>query len=307
MNGLSGPLKLVALLALIVAAVSIACGQEVTAPVPASETSQTVPAVPADTPVRAAPAALPPAEPGHFGGFNLSPIAQMETTENEVKNKAAEGKITVSANGSATLAADDAYVVIVPEHNYGVPSQEQLSEDDRDDIVEKLVELGVAEEAIEFDYQGRFGQIGISVKLAPSEIADLSQDILDAVEEVIRRFEDYGLRFTLSGENCDRALAEARRDAVPNAAKSADDLAQALGMARGAVVGATENPTANHALRLVGLDDADVCSGQSDGPYHGLLPFDAEAEVEISVDLEVTYLMEPADMDPPDTQPTDPQ
>ena len=306
MYGLSGPLRLMALFALVVAAVSVACSQE-------AGTPAMTPAVPQSAGVDTATGGLPPtnesapatssSDSRNFGGFNLSPLSQTEPTENgTTENGTTGGELTVLAIGSATLAADDAYVVIVPEHNYGVPTQEQLSADDRDDIVEKLVELGVAEEAIEFDYQGRFGQIGISVKLAPSEIADLSQDILDAVEEVIRRFEDYGLRFTLSGENCDRALAEARRDAVPNAAKSADDLAQALGMARGAVVGATENPTANHALRLVGLGDADVCSGQSDGPYHGLLPFDAEPEVKISVDLEVTYLMLPAD-----TQAADPQ
>lgn len=306
MYGLSGPLRLMALFALVVAAVSVACSQEAGTPALTA-------AVPQSASMDTATGGLPPTDESapatsssdsrNFGGFNLSPLSQMETTENEATTgDKAKGTLTVSASGSATLAADDAYVVIIPEHNYGVPSQEQLSADDRDDIVEKLVELGVAEEAVEFDYQGRFGQIGISVKLAPSEIADLSEEILSAVEEVIRRPEDYGLRFTLSAENCDRALADARRDAVPNAEASANDLAQALGMERGAVIGATENPSANRAFQLVGLSDADVCSGQSDGPYHGLLPFDAEPEVEISVDLEVTYLMLPSD-----TQAADPQ
>ncbi|MYC32887.1 MAG: DUF541 domain-containing protein [Chloroflexi bacterium] len=305
MYGLSGPLRLMALFALVVAAVSVACSHEAGTPALTA-------AVPQSASMDTATGGLPPTDESapatsssdsrNFGGFNLSPIAQMETTENEGENKAAEGKLTVSATGSETLVADVAYVVIVPERNYGLSGPEQLSADDRSDILEKLAEIGIAEEDVEFDYQGRYGETSVSVKLEPSEIAELSEAILDAVEEVVRRSEYYGLRFVLSAENCDRAMSLARRDAVSSAAKFADDLAQALGMEQGAVIAAQENPAPNRAYLLVGADDVSACNSQANDPYRNLFPFDADAEVEVSVNLEVTYLMQPADVEVSDAQ-----
>ena len=318
MCGLLSRLTLVSLFMLVTAAVSIGCGGEVDAPLPvgAPGVGATAPALEAATlPLAAtataiiptaaptpAPEAAAEGERGNeslevissrsvstpsrlelvgSGGFNLSPMPQTMPTE---------GGLTVAAIGSVTVAADEAYVVIIPEQNYGSLGPEQLTAADRKEIIEKLAELDVPEEAIEFKNLVRYGPASISVEVELSELAALSEPILDAVEEVVRRSERHGVRYSLSAENCDRALSLARREAVPATEKAGDDLADALGVERGTVIGALEYPPPNFGYGLTGTD-VDTCAGLAGDPYSGLAPFDAEPEVEVSVNLQVTYLI----------------
>ena len=317
MRGLLSRLTLASLFLLVTAAVSIGCGGEVDAPLPVG-----APVVGATTPVpeaatlppaaTAIPTAIPTAAPTPApeaaaegergneslevissrsvstpsrlelvgtGGFHLSPMPQTMPTE---------GGLTVAAIGSVTVAADEAYVVIIQEQNYGPSGPEQMTAEDRQDIREMLAAIGVPEEAIEFENSLRYGPSSISVEVELSELAALSEPILDAVEEVVRRSESRGVRYSLSAENCDRALSLARREAVPAAEKAGDDLAEALGLERGTVIGALEYPPQNSGYGFPGAG-IDACSGVSPVPYFGLVPFDAEAEVEISVNLQVTY------------------
>ena len=69
------------------------------------------------------------------------------------------------------------------------------------------------------------------------------------MEDVIRRSEHSGVRFTLSEENCDEALGLARLDAISQIDRKADDLVAALGMVRGGVVGAVEDPFSDLPIR----------------------------------------------------------
>ena len=143
-NGMNGSLswvRLTAIFLLIAAAVSIACGQEAATPSPSVAIPQPAGADMATegfpSTSESAPATLP-SESRNFGGFNLSPASQTDTTESEAtEGDATEGKgqLTVSATGSTTMAADDAYVVIIPEPGYSFPNPEPLSADDRSDIV----------------------------------------------------------------------------------------------------------------------------------------------------------------------------
>ena len=232
MRGLLSRLTLVSLFLLVTAAVSIGCGGEVDAPLPVG-----APVVGATTPVPEA-ATLPPAataiptaaptpapeaaaegERGNeslevissrsvstpsrleligSGGLHLSPMPQTMPTE---------GGLTVSAIGSVTVAADEAYVVIIQEQNYGPSGPEQMTAEDRQDIREMLAAIGVPEEAIEFENSLRYGPSSISVEVELSELAALTEPILDAVEEVVRRSESRGVRYSLTAENCDRALS----------------------------------------------------------------------------------------------------
>ena len=151
------------------------------------------------------------------------------------------GELTVSAVGSATRLADEAYVVMIPEMRYGPSGPEQLSEDDRDDIVEKLGEIDIAETDIEFDFRGRYGETTISVAVDVTEIEDRSDAICGGCGgSGSARFDSHGLRFALYESSCEQALSEARREAVPAAEDTADDLAEALDVQRGAVIGAVE-------------------------------------------------------------------
>ena len=220
---------------------------------------------------------------GSSSGFNLSQAFQGTPTE---------GALTVSAIGSVTVAADEAYVVIAPEQYYGSSGPALMSAEDRNEIIAKLAEIGVPEEAIEIEELFRYGGSSISVEVELDELEEKSQAILDAVESVLGRAESHGLRFGLLPENCDRALSLARREAVPGTEIAADDLALALGVERGVVVSAVELPGAYPHFGF-GLPDAgdEGCRGQASDPYSGFASFDSEPEVEISVNLSVAYLI----------------
>ena len=314
-------------LVLAAAVVALACGQEAVEPAPAATSEVSAPAAtpgtgfptatsvqptappeptadPTDIPTPTTPAPTQPpvsdsqegsgggslvllrsrsvATPsgsGRIGGFHLSPAPQAF---------AAEGSLTVSAIGSVTAAADEAYVVVFPEMNYGPSGPEQLSAEDRDEIRANLVSIGVAEEAVEFDHLARYEPTSISVEVDVNEYATLGDSIVEQVEDVVRRAESSGVRFSLSEENCDQAVSLARREAVPAAEKAADDLADALGVVRGDVVGALEYPLQSNPYGLPGTG-LDPCGGQTAFPYSVLLPFDSDPEVEVSVGLQVAY------------------
>ena len=75
------------------------------------------------------------------------------------------GGLTATANGSTTVPADDAYVVIIPEQFYGPGGPEKLSSEDRDDVVQNLMDMGIGEDDIEFDYGQPYGPETISVEV----------------------------------------------------------------------------------------------------------------------------------------------
>ncbi len=194
----------------------------------------------------------------------------------------------MSAMGSVTVAADEAYVVIVPEQRYGPSGPEQMTDDDRQDIRDALGELGVSEEDIEFSVVATYGPTSISVEVELDQLGEQKQPIIDAVEEVIRRSESYGIIYALSEENCEGALSLARREAIPAAERAADDLSEALGVERGGVTGAVEYPVGTVAYGF-GSPAHPTCGGQFPAPFPGLKPFDADSEVEVSVGLQITY------------------
>ena len=211
--------------------------------------------------------------------FNLSPLGQFP---------GGTGGLTVSAIGSVTMSADEAYIIVVPEQRYGPSGPEQMSGEDRKDIKEKLAGLGTDENAVEFVRLRGYGPASISVELETVEVLEMGPQVVDAVEEVVRRSESHGVRYTLSDENCDRALSLARRQAIPSAEKSAADLAEAFGVGVGGVTAILEYPLSGVTFNFPGFD-ADSCGTPNLDPYASLVPFDSGQEVEISVGLQVTY------------------
>ena len=195
------------------------------------------------------------------------------------------GGLTATANGSTTVPADDAYVVVIPEQFYGPGGPEKLSGEDRDDVVQNLMDMGIGEDDIEFDYGQPYGPETISVEVQIGDLPEIGDLILNAMEDVIRRSEHSGVRFTLSEENCDEALGLARLDGIPQIDRKADDLAAALGMVRGGVVGAVEDPFSDFRY---GPGSADKCGRLSQDPY-ALLSFDAEPSVDVVLRLQLTY------------------
>ena len=198
------------------------------------------------------------------------------------------GGLTVSTTGSVTVAPDEAYVVVVPEQRFSSSGPEQMTDEDRQQIRENLAGIGVPEEAVEFENLARYGPSSISVEVELDELVKKTGPILDAVEQVIRRYETHGVIYSLSEENCEIALSLARREAIPRSERAADDLAQALDVSQGMVIGALEYPLTTPVYGLAGIS-TDACGGQASSPYPNLVPFDAEPEVEVTVGLRITY------------------
>ena len=310
-------------------AISLACGQEVPEDIPTMPTATEAPAPPAisNTPTTTMPTAAPaPATeqqplpaittevpsptsppraaartagtsdalvvlgshsatapsgfgPSGAGGLNLSPLPHTVPVA---------GSLTVSVTGSVTVVPDEAYVVVIPERDYGISGPEQLSSEDRRDIVANLADVGVSEEAVDFEHFGRYEPSMIAVEVNVEEYADAGEGIVAAIEKVVRRSESTGVRFSLSDENCEWSVSLARREAVPMAEGAAADLAEALGLERGEVIGALEYPLQDLAYGLPGAG-LSGCTSLNANRFSPLLPFDSDAEVEISVGLQVSY------------------
>ena len=297
--------SLCALIILVGAMVSVACGGDAGTPSPALTPTAIPTVAPTDTPaltpieeparrrdtkegslrVFRSRSAVAPARLELFGFHNASPLSI-------ARQSGGVSGLTVSVNGSVTVEADEAYVVVVPERSFGPGGPQGLSSKDRTEVIENLTAIGISEGDIEFESNPRFGPFGVnvSVEVRVEDLPGIGDRILDAVEEVLRRSQASGVRFSLSEEHCTQALALARRQAIPDAQDSAADLAEALGVRRGGVIGAVEFSRAGAAPFGPSLDR---CVSQSAGPYAlSLQPFDASREVEVSVGVQVTYAME---------------
>ena len=161
-----------------------------------------------------------------------------------------------------------------------------ITSQDRAELIEKLASIGIPRDTIEFESDPRFGPSGttISVEVELHELPEIGNDIEAAVENVLRRVERSGVRFSLAEETCDGALALARREAIRQAERSAADLADALGVILGSVTGAVEFPSSSFGPPI-----SDGCGiGQFRDPY-ALSPFDAEPQIDVSVQLQITY------------------
>ncbi len=216
---------------------------------------------------------------GFSVGFHGSVVPQTVPTE---------GGLTVSAIGSVTVAADEAYVVVVPEQYFGPSGSGQMTDEDRQQIRDSLAEIGISEERVEFKDVARYGPPSISVEVELDELAEKRESILVVVEDVVRRYESHGVIYSLSEENCEAAISLARQEAIPKAERAVDDLAQALGVSRGMIVGALEYPLTAPGFGPWGIS-AHACGAQLPLPYPNLVPFDAEPEVEVTVGLQITY------------------
>ena len=152
-------------------------------------------------------------------GFGALPIAQRVTEA---------GGLTITANGSVTVSAAEAYVIMIPDRFYGPGGPERLSHEDRDDVLQNLVDLGIDGDDIDFESGQEYEPEVISVEVQIADLPEIGDLILDAVEDVVRRSERSGVHFSVSGENCDRALAAARQEAITQAEGGSLDLAEAL-------------------------------------------------------------------------------
>lgn len=203
-----------------------------------------------------------------------------------------DGGLTVSADGSVTVEADEAYVVVIPGQNrFGPSGPLPIDPDDRVEVTQNLVQLGLKEDDIEFEKLQQYGPATVSVEVEKGNLPEIGERVLDEVEKALGRSDAHGVRFSLSEENCARALALARRVAIPKAQETARDLAGALQVSLGGVTDALEFDFGQFGRFGPPGQSLDRCSGQSGDPFQ-LLPFDAESEIKVSVSLQITYAIE---------------
>ena len=193
--------------------------------------------------------------------------------------------LTVAATGKVTFPADEAYVVVIPAQYFGPVGPSQITERDRDRIREGVVALGLTEDSVTFDQTARYSPTSVLVRVPLEELSALEEPVLDAIEEVVREQEGKGVLYKLSDENCAAALSGARREAIPAAESSAEDLANALGVTIGGITAALEYPVAL-GYGFEGSDDH-LCGVGTNYPL--LKASGSPAEVEVLVGVQVTY------------------
>ena len=293
-------IRLFVLLLLVGTILLVACGGEENTPSPTvTPTSTPVPTetpaptatpaqsptpseVPRDSSLRvlssraaSAPTAL---DPFRVGKLSLLPAIQ---------GIGGAGGLTVSGNSSVTVEADEAYVVVIPGQRFGPSGPVPIDSDDRIEVTQNLVQLGFKEDDIDFENRGRYGPASISVEVEKGDLPEIGERVLDEIERVVGRSEAQGVRFSVSEEICDQALALARRKAMPKVRESALDLAKALEVSLGGVIGALEFTSDFGRFGPPGFG-LDRCGSQLEDPL-AVLPFDAEPEIKVSLGLQITY------------------
>jgi hypothetical protein len=195
--------------------------------------------------------------------------------------------LSMSVIHSIPVSADNAYIVIIPAQIYGNSGYPiAMSEENRAAVIARLVEIGIAKEAIEFEYQ-QYNSSSISVAVPVGQLPQIGEQILDAIEGVLGRSEHYGVRFGLTPGKCEQALIQVRRQAVARANESAGGLAQALGIQQGGITAAAEYP-----FDYYGSTSSEGCGNEFVDPY-SVEPFDADPEVDVSLNVQVVYAIEP--------------
>ncbi len=86
-----------------------------------------------------------------------------------------------------------------------------MSLEDKADVVESLVGLGIAESAIAFTRRGRYEPNIILVEMELGEVQEKGEQIVEAVADIVQALNTYSVHYTLSPESCSQALAQARR------------------------------------------------------------------------------------------------
>lgn len=200
-------------------------------------------------------------------------------------NAAQPSGLTVRGSSSATVKADQASVVAMfaPRISGPVPSA-QLAARDQQAVLAALRDMGVSRERISFDTDPQFGLFAtVSVQVPADELESTGKDILSAIERATGRAEQTGARFSL--KDCNTALNSPRREAFEVATARARELAALASVTLGPVIAISEQASPS----LYGLVQ-DPCSSGGANPKSGnLQPLDSPAEVEVSLDVTVTY------------------
>ena len=154
------------------------------------------------------------------------------------------GGLSVTGSGKATAKADEAYIVVtVFSSSSGPFGPPPVSKKSRDELVTKLKALKIDDDDIQIENVSNGpGQTVVSVEAPISDLAKTSKDVVSAVEDVLGRSQNQGVWFSHS--NCSAVLAEARKQAIADAKRSAEALAGSASIKLGSLTSLSEGPAA---------------------------------------------------------------
>ena len=230
---------------------------------------------------------------GH-SSVSAAPATHIESSPREEATAFDQG-LVVSAVGSVTYPADEAYLIVIPDYFYGPPETEQFTAQDRQALMTAVQGQGLSKKAVSFISRSRYEPVVIRVAIGMDQTAEYRQALADSIQDNLRqRIEVMGMTYALTPANCkEAAAAAARQQAVPLIQQAASDLAAAFGVQLGPVVGVREYPIASSTRRT----KPDICAVQDDSHYlHStLVDLAAASEVEVAIGLQVTYLLQHAE------------
>jgi uncharacterized protein YggE len=213
----------------------------------------------------------------------------------------ADGGLSVTGTGKATAKADEAYIVVtVFSSSPGPFGPAPVSKKSRDELVTKLKALKIDEDDIQIEnvFNGP-GQTVVSVEAPIADLAKTSKDVVSAVEDVLGRSQNQGVWFSHS--NCAAVLAEARKQAIADAKRSAEALAGSASIKLGSLTSLSEGPVTpiapygSPATTDPCTDNVASLFQASSGPYGqvNLKPFDSTPEFTVNSSVTVTYAIQP--------------
>jgi uncharacterized protein len=203
--------------------------------------------------------------------------------------------LTATGSGRVTAEANEAYVVVLVQPNYGPTGPRPISERDKAEVLAKLKELGVAEADVTFQSSNYGGPFVVSVEMADlARVSRDGDDIGDAIEDVLGSGGGKGVVFTHS--RCRDVESEARKEALADARSKAERLAAVTGVKLGkprsvADAGALANPYGGVAADPCS-EDLSTIGFNPYGPGGGLKAFDSKPEFEVASSVLITFATE---------------
>jgi uncharacterized protein YggE len=218
---------------------------------------------------------------GGFGGGSLA----LGQTSAALTGAGSGSGLSVRGTATGTVAADQAFVVVVPTPRGGIDlgGGSSVAPADRTTVLNGLAASGVAKADVVFDSDPRTSQPRVQVRLAVNQVAGKGPGIVNTVERTLGRSLSSGVTFSLA--SCEPAGGPLRKQALQQADVEAKALADAGKMGLGPIVAVRQGADAS-LLALRGSTAPPGCPLVASGQLNG---FDAKPEVTLTVAVDVTY------------------
>lgn len=245
--------------------------------------------------------AEPPADAGGDAGVGAGgPAAEVSSSGgglSVVAGVSTDGPLSTGVPGltirrvvTTKTAADRALVLVVPESRFGPGGAATMSGEDRRKVIDALSAIGVDSGTVDFELGRDYDGPQVAVAVGVGEVAARGPQIVETVEGVVGRAEWSGVAFSVG--DCGPVVAGLRQRAFADAEAEARSWAESTPARPGPVVAVSSSTSSGG---FGGLAGADPCRPRESERVPGspAQPFDSPAEVEITLQLAVTYALGP--------------